>query len=136
MGQGVRFVIAGGIVTVVYLTITIALAALFSVPFQIALVTGFAAGIAVHFTLQRFFVWVHHEDFSLSLRRQLARYLIVASVQYASTAVATFFLPSLLGLPVTAVYLIWTVSVTLANFIILRHRIFHPDRPVNPIGLD
>lgn len=125
MGQGVRFVIAGGIVTVVYLTTTIALAELFGAPFQIALAAGFMVGIVAHFSLQRFFVWVHHEEFSLSLRDQLTRYLLMAGIQYGSTAVASQFLPGLLRVPVTVVFLGWTFSVTLVNFIVLRHGIFH-----------
>jgi putative flippase GtrA len=129
LGQGVRFVIAGGIVTVVYLTLTIALADLFGAPFQVALVVGWAAGITTHFSLQRFFVWVHHEDFSLSLRHQLARYLFLAVTQYVTTVLATVFLPSALHLPVTAVFLGWTVTVTVINFLLFRLRIFHPEVP-------
>ena len=134
LGQGVRFVIAGGIVSAVYLTLTITLANLFGVPFQIALAIGFVAGIVVHFSLQRYFVWVHHEEFSLSLHHQLARYLLVAGIQYGTTVVATLFLPYVLHVPVTAVYLGWTVSVTMINFIFFRHRVFHAERSDNQTG--
>ena len=125
LGRGLRYVIAGGIVTVIYLTITTVLANIFGVPFQLAIGIGFATALVVHFSLQRFFVWVHIEEFSLPVREQIGRYLLVAATQYGTTAAVTAFLPSALHLSTTIVFFAWTVVVTASNFVIFRHGIFH-----------
>jgi putative flippase GtrA len=125
IGQGVRFALAGGIVALVYLTITIVLADVFGVPFQAALAIGFGVATIVHFTLQRVFVWTHHEEFALPMHHQAARYLAAASVQYGLTAASTAFLPSLLGAPTEIVYLVTVAAVISTNFLVFRHGIFH-----------
>jgi putative flippase GtrA len=125
LGQGVRFAIAGGVVTVVYVATTTLLAQVFGVAFQAALFIGYALGLCVHFTLQRVFVWVHHEEFVLSVHQQAGRYLLLAGLQYATTAAAVAVLPSLLGLSSQVVYLGAVVVVTAANFLIFGSRVFH-----------
>lgn len=125
IGQGVRFALAGGVVALVYLTTTTVLADVFAVPFQHALFIGFLAAVCVHFTLQRLFVWVHHAEFALGVRKQVARYLLVASSQYALTAVSTSVLPGAIGLPITPVYLVTVLTLTAVNFVIFRGRVFH-----------
>lgn len=124
-GQGVRFAIAGGAVAIIYLVVTTTLANGLAVPFQLALVLGFGAGMAAHFTLQRVFVWAHRDGFALHLRQQLNRYLVVAAAQYATTAAATHFLPTALGVSVTVVYVTTVIVVTVVNFLIFRARVFH-----------
>lgn len=128
VGQAVRFVIAGGVVAVIYLTITTVLAKVLGVPFQVALIVGFASGLVVHFTLQRLFVWVHREEFVLPVSRQIGRYLLVAATQYGATAAATASLPSLLHVPTLAVYYVLWVLVALSNFLIFGHGVFHARR--------
>ncbi len=125
VGQGFRYAVAGGTVAVVYLTVTTVLADGFGVPFQIALATGFVTAICVHFTLQRFFVWVHHNEFALGFKSQVGRYLVVASVQYVITALATSLLPAALGVPVTPVYFVTAITLAVANFLIFRTGVFH-----------
>jgi putative flippase GtrA len=125
LGQGVRFAIAGGVVTVVYVATTTLLAQVFGVAFQVALVIGYTLGLCVHFTLQRVFVWVHHEEFVLSVHQQAGRYLLLAGLQYATTAAAVAVLPSPLGLSSQVVYLGSVVVVTAANFLIFGSRVFH-----------
>ena len=61
LGQGVRFLLAGGVVVVVYVTTTIVLADVIGLHFQIALALGFLVAMAVQFTLYRGFVWRHPE---------------------------------------------------------------------------
>jgi putative flippase GtrA len=125
LGQGVRFAIAGGVVTVVYVATTTLLAQVFGVAFQVALVVGYTLGLCVHFTLQRVFVWVHHEEFVLSVHQQAGRYLLLAALQYATTAAAVAVLPTPLGLSSQVVYLGAVVVVTAANFLIFGSRVFH-----------
>jgi putative flippase GtrA len=126
MGQGIRFVLAGGTVALVYLTVTTVLASVLGVPFQAALAIGFSVAIMVHFTLQRVFVWAHHEEFALPLHHQAGRYLTVAAVQYGVTAASTALLPGALGVSVEVVYLATVAIVISTNFLVFRHGIFHP----------
>jgi putative flippase GtrA len=129
-GQGIRFVLTGGIVALLYLGTTTILSAVVGLPFQLALAIGFATGLFAHFTLQRTFVWSHREEFALPLHHQLGRYLIVAGTQYGVTAASTALLPSVLGLPTEVVYL-GTFAVTVSsNFLVFRHGIFHAQAAV------
>jgi putative flippase GtrA len=127
-GQGVRFALAGSLVAGVYVAVTTLLHSVFSVPFQIALAIGFVVSVALHFTLQRLFVWRHRQSFALRAHRQAARYLLLCSTQYGLTALSTSQLPGALGLPVEAVYLMTMLSLTAVNFLVFRGRIFHANR--------
>ena len=131
-GQGLRFAISGTVVALVYVTVTTVLHDLFDVRFQLALALGFLVGVSLHFTLQRLFVWRHHEKFALRARHQAARYLGVCGLQYGITALSTSQLPRLLGLPVEVVYLLTLIAVTGSNFIVFRGRVFHAQAPATP----
>ncbi|HVR05725.1 MAG TPA: GtrA family protein [Solirubrobacteraceae bacterium] len=124
-GAGLRFAISGVIVTAVYLSSTTFLAVVVGLPFQVALPLGYGLGLCVHFTLQRVFVWVHHEEFALPFHHQAARYLLLAGAQYGVTAASTALLPGLLGLPIEVVYLLTVLCVTAANFVVFRLVVFH-----------
>jgi putative flippase GtrA len=128
IAQGLRFAISGSLVAVVYLTVTTLLHDVFDVPFQVALVSGFLVGIALHFTLQRLFVWRHQQSFALPIHKQAGRYLIVCLPQYGITAITTSQLPGLLGLPVEGVYVVTALSLAVLNFIVFRGRVFHPEQ--------
>jgi putative flippase GtrA len=125
VGQGVRFAVVGCVVALVYLTTTTVLADVFAIPFQIALVIGFVTAVCVHFTLQRLFVWVHHAEFALDLGEQIGRYLLVVSAQYVVTATSTALLPSVIGVPVTFVYVMTVLALTGVNFLFFRNGVFH-----------
>ncbi|HUA75575.1 MAG TPA: GtrA family protein [Solirubrobacteraceae bacterium] len=125
LGQGFRFALAGGLVSLVYVLTTILLADVAGVPFQVALPLGYAIGLATHFTLQRVFVWVHHEEFALPVHHQVGRYLLVAAVQYGLTAASTSFFPGLLGVSTELVYLATVAILVSANFFVFRYGIFH-----------
>jgi putative flippase GtrA len=123
-GRAVRFGIAGGTMSIFYLGLTTFLA-LIGVPFQAALLVSFLAAVALHFTLQRVFVWSQRGEYALPMRQQLKRYLPLVVVQYVTTAGATAVLPAWLGLPVLAVYIGITLLYSLFNFLFFRARIFH-----------
>jgi len=125
LGQGVRFLFAGGIVVVVYVTTTTVLADVVGLHFQVALAIGFAVALLVQFNLYRVFVWVHHEEFALPVHHQVGRYLVAAGVNYGLTAAATAVLPGLLGVPTEAVYLVMVAALPVVNFVVLRYVIFH-----------
>ena len=110
--------------SIFYLGLT-SLLALVGMPFQAALVVGFAAAVALHFTLQRVFVWSRRGRYALPIHHQLRRYLPLIGVQYSTTAGATAFLPAWLGLPVLAVYIGITLCYSVFNFLLFGARIFH-----------
>lgn len=129
-GQGTRYAVAGAVVAVVYLASTTLLAVVVGLPFRVALAIGFTLQLTVHFTLQRTFVWVHDEAFALPFRHQMGRYLTVAGAQLGVTAASTWLLPPVLGLSTEVVYLITVALMTIANFLLFRNVVFHPDRAV------
>jgi putative flippase GtrA len=124
--RGIRFALTGAAVTLLYLLVTTGLHDALGVPFQVALLCGFATAVAAHFTLQRTFVWTHPDGYALSAHHQAGRYLAVAALQYSATAAATALLPGPLGVRVTFIYLATTVIITVVNFLVFRARIFHP----------
>lgn len=124
--QGVRFACSGVIVSIVYITITTVLSQVVHLRFQVALVTGWCAAVAVHYTLQRTFVWVHEGSFALSLRSQVGRYLLIAVSQLGVTAATTTLLPPLLGVSSEIVYLATGACITILNFLVFRNGVFHP----------
>jgi putative flippase GtrA len=134
LGQGIRFALAGGSVALVYLTVTTVLAEVIGLPFQVALAVGFTIAILVHFTLQRLFVWIHHEDFALPLRHQVGRYLLSAGAQYAITVASTSLLPPALGVSTEIVYLATVALLLSINFLVYRHGIFHPKRAADDLA--
>lgn len=127
LGRLLRFGLAGGTVAGVYLLATLTLSQVVGLPFQLALAIGFSLALATHFTLQRLFVWTHHEEFALPLRAQAGRYLAISLTQYAITAAATATLPDALGVSAEAVYVVVTAVITIANFLIFRSHVFHAD---------
>jgi putative flippase GtrA len=131
LAQGTRFVISGALVSAVYITITTLLSVASHLRFQLALAIGWCAAVALHFTLQRTFVWAH-DTFALPFRHQFGRYLLVAGSQLGVSATTTAVLPSLLGVSAEVIYLATAALLTLLNFVIFRGGVFHPetgDRP-------
>lgn len=125
-GQGARFALTGGIVAVVYLGTTSLLGAVIGLNFETALAIGFVLAITTHFTLQRLFVWRQESSYALSVHHQLARYLVVAGIQYGLTALIVATLPRALRVSSEVVYLPTVLVISAANFLVFRSRIFHP----------
>jgi putative flippase GtrA len=123
--EGVRFALAGCVVAAVYISTTTFFAAVLGMPFEAALVIGFATALVVHYTLQRAFVWVHREEFALPFRHQASRYLLVAGMQYVFTAASVALLPAALGLPTEIIYVATVMLTGSINFLVFRNRIFH-----------
>ena len=125
VGQLLRFGLAGGFVTIVYLTVTTVLSQVAGLAFEAALAIGFVSALLLHFTLQRVFVWRPEDGFALPFRRQVGRYLLMACAQYVCTAAATAVLPDALGVPTVLVYLVVMAIVTTTGFLVMRFIIFH-----------
>lgn len=137
LGQVVRFGLTGGLVTVLYLTVTTVLSQVVGLPFEAALAIGFLSAIFLHFTLQRLFVWIHEDGFALPFRHQVGRYLLMAGAQYGCTAASTATLPGALGLSTEIIYLATMAVVTTTGFLVMRFIIFHGSTSVaepGPVG--
>jgi putative flippase GtrA len=119
-------------VALVYLATTSVLAEIVGLPFQVALAIGFGVAVIVHFTLQRTFVWIHHEEFALPLHHQAGRYLCAAGAQYGLTAASISLLPPILGVSTEVVYLATVAVIVATNFLVFRHGIFHPKSAAEP----
>lgn len=124
VGQGARFVLAGGFVAVVYVATT-SLLNVAGVAFEVALAIGFCTALATHFTLQRRFVWKHPSGFALPVAGQALRYLTLAGVQYGITAGVTATVPGAIGVPTEIVYLVVAGVIAVTNFLLFRGRVFH-----------
>lgn len=124
--QGFRFALTGGIVALVYVGTTTVLSQVVGLDFEASLAIGFVVAIATHFSLQRMFVWRSAAEFELRLHHQIARYLVVAGIQYGLTAAITATLPRALGVSPEVVYLPTVAIISAANFVVFRSRIFHP----------
>jgi putative flippase GtrA len=125
LGQGSRFAIAGATVAVVYILTTLFLHHVAGLGFQLALVLGLLIGTTTHFLLQRNFVWRHEDPFALSLRHQVGRYVVIASIQYGLTTLSTRLLPPALGVQTDIVYVATVVCLAAMTFLLLRARVFH-----------
>jgi putative flippase GtrA len=121
----VRFLLAGGVVLIVYVSITTVLADVIGMHFQVALAIGFGIALIVQFNLYRVFVWTHHEEFALPVHHQAGRYLAAAAFGYGLTAACTSLLPRVLGVSTEIVYLAMVVALPVVNFIVFRYIIFH-----------
>ncbi len=128
LGQLVRYGLTGGLVTLVYLTVTTVLSKVVGLPFEGALAIGFATALLLHFSLQRVFVWMHADGFALPLRNQVGRYLAMAGARYGGTAASTAILPGVLHVDTEIVYLATMVVATSMGFLTMRFAIFHEKR--------
>lgn len=124
IGTGARFAIVGAGVAGLYVVATLLLSNVAGLPFQIALAIGLVVAIATHFLAQRLFVYRHDDGFALPLGRQAGRYLVIVVVQYVLNLLATALLPDALGVSVDAVYLVTTICLTSATFLVMRRRVF------------
>jgi putative flippase GtrA len=104
---------------------TLAFSHVAGLAFQASLAFGFVLAVTTHFVLQRVFVWTHHGEFALPVKRQLRRYIVIAVVQYALTACVTSTLPGALGLPTDLVYVATAACVAVGNFALFRSAVFH-----------
>jgi putative flippase GtrA len=125
LGQLFRFGLTGGLVAIVYLSVTTVLSQVVGLPFEAALAIGFVSALLVHFSLQRLFVWIHDEGFELAFHHQVGRYLLMAGSQYGCTAASTAILPGVLGVGTLIVYLATMVLATTTGFLVMRFIIFH-----------
>jgi putative flippase GtrA len=123
-----RFGLSGGAVALVNLGVMTVLVAGFDVRAQIGLIVSYALGLAVHFTLNRQWVFSPEDAFHLHLTAQGVRYVCSAAAIYALTALSLALLPGALGVPSLAVYYVTVLALSIANFFVLRSFVFRAAR--------
>jgi putative flippase GtrA len=128
LGQGIRYAIAGATVASVSLTGTIVLAEGVGLAYEAAFGIAYSAAVVTHFSLQRYFVWSHHEEFALPLHHQLVRYLPIALTNYGVVAIALAVLPHALHTSSLSVYLVAVLTMTALSFLLFRTNVFHPQK--------
>jgi putative flippase GtrA len=120
-----RFALSGIAVQAVY-TLAMALALLaLDLPRQAALLVAYGLALMVHFTLNRQFVFAREGGYGLALSAQGGRYLVVAVVVYAVTAVGIAVLPGVLGVATFVVWLLLTGTIGVLNFLLLGRLVFN-----------
>jgi len=122
----VRYALGGGTSAAVYIGLTLLLSGPGQINIQIAIPVAYVCALVVHFSLQRWFVWAHHEEYALAPHVQAGRYLLVAFAQYAFTAVCTAVLPPILGVSEQVVYVVCALLAAGLAFLALRFAVFHP----------
>lgn len=127
LGQGIRYAIAGATVAFVSIVGTLVLAEGAGLAYEAAFAIAYAAAVVTHFTLQRYFVWSHHEEYALPLHLQLVRYLPIAAVNYGAVAIAIAVLPHALHVRTGEAYIGATLSMTVISFLLFRTTVFHAE---------
>lgn len=79
----------------------------------------------MHSTLQRLFVFGHHDEFKLSAAAQGRRHVVIGLVQDAVTATVTATLPGVLEVDERIVYVCCVATVSATTFLVLRTRVVH-----------
>ena len=125
----VRFVLTGGSVALIHLSLVSAMV-LLGIDIQLALILSYLVSLTIHFTLNRQWVFANDQGYAFRLSLQGLRYLCTAALSYAVTAAAIAFLPGVLGLPELAVFFLVTGAMACVTFVILQLWVFRggPDR--------
>jgi putative flippase GtrA len=120
-----RYVIAGGLNTLIYIGLTLFLSGPLGLPIQVAIPLAFGTALCTHFALQRVVVFGHVETYALPGHQQAGRYLAIAAVQYPLTALSTAAIPTITGWSEQAVYVVTAILIAAVTFLLLRKRVFH-----------
>ncbi len=125
-GPTIRYVVAGGTVAVVYLGTPLALNGVLGVAIQVAIPLAYVLALTLHFNLQRHLVFWHIDEFAVSVRQQIGRYMAIGAIQYPITALATAFLPGFLGVSERVMFVVISLCISATSFLVLRGHVFHP----------
>jgi len=126
----VRFVVTGGSVAAIHLGLVSALV-LLGVHIQVALIASYVVSLAVHFTMNRQWVFATEGGYAFRLSNQGLRYLAAAAFSYGGSAAAVAVLPGVLGIPELAAFFLATGAMAALTFVILHLWVFRaaPERP-------
>jgi len=122
-----RYGIAGALTALIGIGAVLLLSGPIGVPIQPAILASYPLVLAVHFSLQRWFVFAHGESdgYALEGGAQVKRYLMTVAAQYCYVAACTALLMSAIGLRDRIAYLAAVLSGTALVFAVMRSRIFH-----------
>jgi putative flippase GtrA len=123
--QALRFVLSGGTVAAVYLGLGLLLSGPFGVAIQIAIPVSYVISVLFNYSMQRWFVFAHSDEFALSRQAQFLRYVQIGVAQYVLTALATAVLPDVLGVDEQIVYVVTALIAAAITFVVLRLVVFH-----------
>ena len=107
--------------------VLVTLAVLAGVPIQLALALSFAVALAMHFTLNRRWVFASEDGYALRLSRQGLRYLAVAATSYAGTSISVAVLPDILGVHELVALFLATGAMACFSFAALNLWVFRAD---------
>jgi putative flippase GtrA len=119
-----KFAATGLVVGAVHLGL-VSVLVLAGMPIQIALAISFVVALALHFTLNRQWVFSADSGYALHFSRQGLRYLLAAGLSYAGTSIAVAVLPDVLGIPELAVFFLAAGAMACVSFTILHLWVFH-----------
>jgi putative flippase GtrA len=120
-----KFVLTGALVGAAHLGL-VSLMVVGGVPIQAALAMAFVIALALHFTMNRQWVFASEGGYALHFTRQGARYLVTAVASYAVTATAVAVLPDATGLPELAVFFLAAGAMACVSFVLLNLWVFAP----------
>ena len=118
-----KFITTGALVAAVQLGL-VTVQVLLGVPIQLALVLTYVVVLALHFTLNRQWVFTSATGYAVHLSRQGGRYLLVAATSYLGTALGIAVLPALFGIPELAAFFLATAVMACFSFLTLHLWIF------------
>jgi len=124
-----KFVLTGALVGGTHLGL-VSLMVLAGVPIQLALALGYVIALALHFTLNRQWVFAEDSGYALHFSRQGVRYLLIAGISYAGTAISVAILPGLLGIPQLAAFFMAAIAMAGVSFVLLNFWVFRRVEPV------
>lgn len=122
--QALRYLVSGGVIWLVYTGLTLLLE-WWGMSIYLAVVIAYVVAVSLHFVLQRVVVWAR-DEYALSVREQVVRYVALGLVQLAVTFAALAVIPGATGLPAQVVFVVITAVNTLASFVLMRQAIFRP----------
>jgi putative flippase GtrA len=120
-----RYAVSGIVVAVFSAGFVLLLSGPVGWPIQVAIAVSYPFILALHFSLQRFFVFRSTSGYRLTGRAQVRRYLSVQALQYGCIAGGTELMRTLVGLPDQLAYLAAVYTVTAVSFVLMRLRVFH-----------
>jgi putative flippase GtrA len=119
-----RFALSGIVVQVVYAALMAVLLLALGLPRQGALALSYVGALAVHFSLNRQFVFASSDGYAHGLSSHGKRYLLTAVGVYGFTALGLAVVPEALGVAPYVGWLLVTGMTTVLNFLFLGRFVF------------
>lgn len=122
--QLVKFIIVGGMASVVHLGVLALLTESLEVWYGVATTVGFGAGFGVSFTLQKY--WTFQEKTRARLPKQAFAFFILQMVNLLLNFVLMYGLVEGAGIPYLVAQVIVLGALAAMTFVISKRSVFHP----------